>query len=113
MLAEHGISGQPQSQAFCENLRLLNPGLGHQNDEFVSTVSGDHVHWRHSVQAAAPPAQYQVAFHVSEGVINFLELVQIDEHDRKGRPGRRRVSTPGKRFPEKPSGLDTGQPVSD
>ena len=40
---EHGIGCQPEPQSLGQDLRLLDPGFGHEDDEFVSAVTGDHV----------------------------------------------------------------------
>ena len=115
VFAEHGVGREPYAQAFGQRLRLLHAGFRHQDDELVAAVAG------HDVGLAAPlfeqPAharQHQVAFQMAEGVVDFLELVEIDQHDRERASGAG-SALPLRRecFPEEAPRLDAGQAVGD
>ena len=43
LLLKHRVRRNPQPQALGQYLRLFDPGLRHQNDEFVSAVASDHI----------------------------------------------------------------------
>ena len=43
MLTERRVLGDPQAQAFSQNLCLLYSGLGHENNKFVTAVARHHV----------------------------------------------------------------------
>src|SRR5438105_11060477 len=43
MFLQHGIGCDPKSQTFGQNLRLLNSGFWHKDDELVSAVAGDDI----------------------------------------------------------------------
>src|SRR5580698_1491970 len=80
MLGEHGVLGNPLAQAFGQNLSLLRAGFGHENNELISTVAGDHVGLpRLLLEQASHAGADQVAFELARGVIYFFELVEIDE----------------------------------
>src|SRR5262249_44670759 len=87
---KHRVGGRPESQPLGQDLRLTNAGFGHQDDDLVASVTRDHVRLAALLfQQPADASQYEIALQVSEAVIDFFELVQIDQHDREGTPGAR------------------------
>src|SRR5437773_226065 len=81
MLFEHGIGGEPEAKAFGQDLRLVNTGLGHEDDEFIPTVTGNYVRLAaFLLEQAADASQYEIAFEVSERIIHFFEFVEVYQH---------------------------------
>ena len=113
--ASMGSLSDPLAQAFGEHLRLFRTGFRHEDDEFIAAVARHHVRLAgFLLEQSAHASQHQVAFEVAHGVIDFFELVEIDQHHGE-RPSGARSAFPfgGQRFPEKAAGLDSRQPIGD
>ena len=99
-----GSVREPQPQALGQDLRLLDAGFRHQDDEFVAAVAGDHVRLPAFLfQQSSDARQHQVAFQVAHGVVHFLELVEIDQHHREWPAGARSAFPLGTRAPPRRS----------
>ena len=82
MLSDHRIGRDPDTQTFGENLGLFDPGLRHQDDEFVSSVAGDDVRLAAFLfEQASDTCKNEVAFEVSERVVDLFELIQVHQHN--------------------------------
>src|SRR5205085_5190517 len=87
-LIEHGVGGDPEAQAFRKDTSLIDSRFGHEDDEFIAAIARDHVRLPHLlVKQAADAGEDEVAFEVTKAVVDFLELVEIDDDQRKWAPG--------------------------
>src|SRR5262249_44745768 len=115
VLGKHGVSDDPEAKALGKNLRLLDAGFGHEDDELVSAIPGHHIRLTAFLLEQAPnTAQHQIAFKMAKWFVHLLAFVEINEHDGEG-ASRAGSALPfgGQGFPEEAAGLDTGEAVGD
>src|SRR5438105_10365101 len=81
MLVQHRISRDPQAQALGQNLRLLHASFRHQDDELITAVSGHNVRLPAFLFEQAPDTrQHQITLKMTQGIVNFLEFIQVHEY---------------------------------
>ena len=84
VLFQHRIGGHPKPQSLRQHLRLLDAGLGHEDDEFVSAIAGNHVRLAALLfEQSANSSQHQISFQMAERIVDFLKFIQIDQHHRE------------------------------
>jgi hypothetical protein len=93
----------------------VRAGFRHEDDEFVAAVAGDHVRLAGLLlEQAADAGEHEIALEVAHGVIDFLELVEIDQHHGERASGAGSALPLGRQsFPEEAAGFDSGEAVGD
>ena len=94
---------------------MFDAGLRHQDDEFVSSVAGDDVRLAAFLfEQASDTCKNEVAFEVSERVVDLFELIQVHQHNGEW-PPRPRSAFPfaGERLPEIAARFYSGKTVGD
>src|SRR5579863_1344957 len=80
MFLQHGIGRKPEAQTFGKDLGLLDSGFGHENDELVAAVAGDHVGLPAFLLEQSPHAgKHEVSLEMPQRVVDFLEFVEVNE----------------------------------
>ena len=114
-LTQQRVVSDPLAELVGQAVGLVGVGFRHQDDELVAAVAGHHVGAAHVLLQHAPDAlQHRVALQVAEVVVDELELVEVEQRQRKR--ARNAGGTPPlarKRFHEEAMGFDSGEPVGD
>jgi hypothetical protein len=94
---------------------VLHVGFGHENDELVSAVAGDHVGAAAvRFKDVAYTLKNEVAFEVAIKIVDELEAVKIHEDESEGPAGASgALPFGGKGFHEEAMSLDAGETVGD
>src|SRR5215469_4994331 len=89
-LIEHRIGADPAAQALSQNLRLFESSFGHENDEFVTSITSDNVGVAGLLlKQPANARQHEVTLKMSFLIIHSFELIEIDHHDGERTAGAR------------------------
>ncbi|CUW40300.1 protein of unknown function [Magnetospirillum sp. XM-1] len=114
----HGIAVGARSeaagaQALHQDARALGIGVGQNGDEFLAAPAHQHVAAPQSLaQVVGQGPQGLVAFLVAVGVVDGLELVEIEEGDGQGRVAHgRQPELQVQRLATRPPGVGAGQRV--
>ena len=94
------------AHALGEEERLADVLVAEEDAELVAAEAREHgVLAEHRLETRADETQQRVAGLVAARVVDDLELIEIDEHDRPGRrrPGARRPHRPSQAFLERPA----------
>ena len=114
-LAQQRIGGYPPAQ-FCRQLPgVLHVGLRHQDDEFVSAVTGNDIGTAAiGFEDVADTLENEIAFQVAVKIVDELEAVEVHQDQSKGAAGSRGAfPLGGKSFHEKAVRFDASEAVRD
>src|SRR5216684_6564162 len=108
--AEERIGGDPAAKLEGQLAGVLHVGLGHEDDEFVSTVARDDVGAAAiGLQNMADALENEVAFEVAVEIVDKLEAVEVHEDEGKGAASTSRaLPFGGERFHKEAVRLDAG-----
>ena len=87
--AQEGIAKDAGAQFFGELAAVIHVAFRHENDKLVAAVAGDHVGGAAVLlEDAADALEDQIAFEMSEEIVDELEAIEIGEQQAEGAAAR-------------------------